>query len=253
MEEPTVTTAPVIATKVDQPVEQIEKEEENFDTKSIDSLETHSDPNLDQNVEPELTDTDVFHGFGDVDDSASRVKLAIVEIDKNGNTFGMRDYLADDDTSDSEDMAGLVEIMFSQELLEHYIKLLKDDKASLAALRKVSIHRPVSPVHPNTSLQCGQLFTGLKEVEDEFVADSLHHYEVSATVKTPKRVRKTPAKLPATKKIATPRGRKSAGGKQQSVTNTNLMMDAKRAPDVFPLPPSPLSSPSEGNRTFLLT
>ena len=235
----------VIKIEKDKNVEQIDNEEENFDTQSIDSLETHSDPNLDQNIETE-PDADLFRGFTDVDES-SRVKLSVVEIDKNGNTFGMTDFLDDGDSSDGEDMSGVIEIMFSQELQEHYIKLLKDDKASLAALRKVTIHRPASSIHSDTSLQCQQqIFPGLKEVEDEFVADSLHHYEMSTTVKTPKRSRKTPAKSPATKKIATPRGRKSVGGKH-SLPGTNLMTESMKEPQVFPLPPSPISSPSEGN------
>ena len=92
-------------------------------------------------VTTSITDIEFFHGFSYIE-SASRVKLAIVEIDKNGNTFGMTDHLADDDSSDGENMSGLIEIMFSQELKEHYFKLLKDDEKSLLALRKVKIHPP---------------------------------------------------------------------------------------------------------------
>lgn len=63
-------------------------------------------------------------------------------MDKTGNTFGMMDCLVDDGSCDSGDMRGLIEIMFSEELKEHYINLLKDDEKSLVALRKVPTYCP---------------------------------------------------------------------------------------------------------------
>jgi hypothetical protein len=123
-------------------------------------------------------------------------------------------------------------VKLSAELQQHYIRLNKDDRERQKVFRGFRVHRPPAEVQPREQPQEPQppsYVGGLKEVSDELFSEELD-VDVVPTVQ-PKR--KSPKSTPKpTPKV---RGRKCV--------TTNLTPEVSRK---FPLPPSPISSPSDG-------
>ena len=122
--------------------------------------------------------------------------IPLVPVDVNGNKFGLPSDLPDCDSSD----IGNLKIVFTQELLDHYAQLLKEDAVSVEVVRKITVCQ--SPPDPTPTFQQQQqlYIGGLKEVSDEFLSESLQ-FDFEPT--PPKRPgRKSISKPPKTPKVA---------------------------------------------------